>query len=180
VRRYLIAALIAIPLILIVGVVAVYAYEEIVGDDTVSHGVTAVGIDLSRMTVEEATDEIAAYETSLASEELEVIIDGHSRMIDPYEVGFEIDEGAVVDEALHTRRSTNGFTNFGDWIGNFSGTEDVAVPTTLDEEAMLALLDDWNFTAIDKPAYEGAVIVVNGAPAPEYPVACADSHRWRR
>ncbi len=170
-RRYLIAALIAIPLILIVGVVAVYAYEEVVGDDTVSHGVTAVGVDLSRMTVEEATEEIAAYEESLASEELEVIIDGHSRMIDPYEVGFEIDEDAVVDEALHTRRSINGFTNFGNWIGNFSETEDVTVPTTLDEEAVLALLDDWNLTAIDKPAYEGSVIVVNGAPAPEYPLA---------
>ena len=134
-RRYLIAAAIAIPLILIVGVVAVYAYEEVVGDDTVSRGVTAVGIDLSRMTAEEATDEIVAYEESLASEELEVIIDGHSRMIDPYEVGFEIDEDAVVAEAIHTRRSTNGFTNFGMWTGNFSDTDDVPVPTTLDEEA---------------------------------------------
>jgi vancomycin resistance protein YoaR len=169
-RRYLIAAAIAIPLILIVAVVAVYAYEEI-ADDKVSHGVTAAGIDLSRLTVEEATEEIASYEESLASEEVEVTIDGHSRTIDPHEVGFEIDEDAVVSEAMRTRRSTNLFTNFGIWIGNWSETKDVPVPTTLDEDAVLALLDDWNVTAIDKPAYEGAVIVVNGVPAPEYPEA---------
>jgi vancomycin resistance protein YoaR len=171
VRRYLIAAAISIPLILLVGVVAVYAYEEIVDDDNVSHGVTAVGIDLSSMATEEATAAIEAYEESLTSQELEVVIDGHIRTIDPIAVGFEIDQDAVVAQAMRVRRSTSGFTNFGLWIGNWSDTEDIAVPTTLDSDAVVELLTDWNVTAIDKPAYEGAVIVENGVPAPEYPVA---------
>jgi len=171
VRRYLIAAAISIPLILIVAVVAVYAYEEIVADDTVSHGVSAVGIDLSRMPVEEATEAIEEYEEGLASQPLVVIIDGHSRTIDPVAVGFAVDEDAVVAEAMRTGRSTNGFTNFRRWLGNWSETEDVPVPTTLNEDALRALFADLNVTAIDKPAYEGAVTVVNGVPTAEYPVA---------
>jgi vancomycin resistance protein YoaR len=171
VRRYLIAAAISIPLILVVGLVAVYAYEEVVAEDTVSRGVSAVGIDLSGMTAEEATEAISEYEETLASEELEVVVDGHPRIIDPRDVGFTIDEEAVVDEAMHTSRSSSGFTNFGLWIGNWSDTVEILVPTTLDEDAVTALLSGWNVTAIDKPAYEGAVTVVNGRPAPEYPLA---------
>jgi vancomycin resistance protein YoaR len=171
VRRYLIAAAIAIPLVLLVGVVAVYAYEEMVSEDRVSRGVSAVGIDLSRMSTAEATEAIETYESDLAAQELNIVIDGQSRLIDPLTVGFAIDEAAIVSEAMHVRRSSNGFANFGLWLGNWSDEEDIPVPTSLDEDALLALFDDWNVSAIDKPAYEGAVKVENGVPTAEYPAA---------
>jgi vancomycin resistance protein YoaR len=169
VRRYIIAIAIAIPAVLVMLVVGAYAYDEIVTDDQISHGVSAEGIDLSRMTRSEAVAALNAYEAELAGDELDVIVDGHNRSILPSSVGFDIDEQAVVDEAMTVRRATNGFANFVKWFSTKTGTIDLAIEPTVDVEALDAVLSDWDRTAIDKPAYDGAVIVVNGVPAPEYP-----------
>ncbi|MDA2980005.1 MAG: VanW family protein [Actinomycetota bacterium] len=170
-RRYIIAAAIAVPVLTILTIVGVYAYDEIATDDRVSHGVTSVGIDLSRMTGAEATAAITGYETALASKRLEVVVDGQTLTISPTEIGFDVDETSVVSEAKKTRRSPNGFSNFSKWISTRFGSVDIPVAPTIDESAVLALLSDWDLSAIDKPAYDGAVLVVNGSPAPEYPLA---------
>ena len=50
-------------------------------------------------------------------------------------------------------------------------SEEVEVPVTWSEEALIEQLDGWSRTAIGKPAYEGAVRVENGVAVPEYPRA---------
>jgi vancomycin resistance protein YoaR len=171
VRRYWIAIAVAIPLAFVLVVVGMYAYDEIVTDDQVSHGVVVEGVDISRMSQTEATAALATYEAELADDPVNVVVDGQSLVIVPADVGFDIDEGAVVSEAMTLRRSSNGFSNFFKWIGTRFGSESITVDPTIDEDALHAVFAEWNITEIDKPAYDGAVLIVDGFPAAEYPQA---------
>lgn len=170
-RQYWIAAAVAVPLALILVVVGMYAYDEIITDDQVSHGVVVEGVDISRMSEDEATAAIAAYEYELASDPVEIVVDGHSVTVLPSDVGFDIDEETVVDQAMVLRRSSNGFANFIAWIGTRFGTETMTVEPTIDEDAMTEVFAEWNVSMIDKPAYDGDVVIVGGQPTAEYPQA---------
>ncbi|MEZ5175442.1 MAG: VanW family protein [Acidimicrobiia bacterium] len=168
-RRYITIAAIALPVLVILVVVGLYASDEILADDRVSHGVSAEHIDLSRMSRPEAEAAIAAYEEQLASQPVEVIVEGTTLTVDPHDISFGIDESAIVTKALAVRRSSNGFVNFGRWIGSRFSRVELSIEPTIDADALNALMTRWDRTVIDHPAYDGAVIIDNGSPAPEYP-----------
>ncbi len=170
-RRYIIAAAVSIPLLLIAFVAAGYASDELIGEETVSRGVTAEGMDLSRQTADEATAQIAAYEAALLGSTVTVMVEGEELTLSPSDAGLAIDEEAVVASAMTVRRSNSLLENIRDWFGTFNSTVDVAVPTTIDEEAVAIILDEWSDTVLDTPAYEGAVKLSNGDAEPEYPQA---------
>lgn len=171
-RQKLIIAAVAVPLALVVLIVGIYAYDEILTDDQISYGVSADGVDVSRMTQAEARQAIAAYEAGLATDPVEVEVDGTAESVLPANIGFEIDEDAVAAEAWGVRRSSNGFTNFFKWIGTRLGSPvDIEITPTIEPDLLTEVYADWNVTAIDKPAYDGGVVIVDGEPAPEYPQA---------
>ena len=170
-RRFVIAAAVSIPLLLVVFLAAGYASDEMVGSETVSRGVTAAGMDLSRLTRDDAIDLIADYEASLAEEPVDVIVEGKELSLDPSVAGFAIDEETVVSDAMSVRRVDGLFANIGRWLGTFRSKVDVDVPTTIDEESLAVIIDDWTETVLDTPAYEGAVKIADGVAVPEYPQA---------
>ncbi|MGI9642306.1 MAG: peptidoglycan binding domain-containing protein, partial [Acidimicrobiia bacterium] len=169
-RLYIIVAAIAIPVVAVLFVGAGYLHDEVINDDRVSRGVTAEGIELARLPEPAATAAIAAYEQTLVAQPVELSIDGSTVLLDPALVGLAIDEDAVVEEAMTTRRA-DGLGNFGSWVGTFTSLESVAVPVTYDQEALEELLAEWSRTQVNKPAYEGAVLIENGTAVPEYPRA---------
>jgi vancomycin resistance protein YoaR len=170
-RRHIIAAAIAVPVVLVLFVAAGYAHDEVISSDQVSRGVSAVGIDLARLPRERAVAAIASYEEALATEPVELVIDGQAVNLDPTSVGLEVDEEAIVEEAMSVRRRDGLFANFGAWFRSWTSSTTIDVPVTFDEEALTTQLDTWSRTAIGKPAYEGAVRVENGVAVPEYPRA---------
>ena len=170
-RRYIIAAAVSIPLLVVAFLIAGYASDELIGEETVSRGVTAAGMSLSRLTASEATAVVAAYETSLMDDTVTVIVEGNELSLAPSHAGFSIDEEAVVEQAMTVRRSNNLFENIGMWFATFTTTVDVEVPTSIDEEAVTIILDNWTESVLDTPAYEGAVKISNGEATPEYPQA---------
>ena len=170
-RRYIIAAAIAIPLLFVAFAAAGYASDEMLGDDRVSRGVSAAGMDLSRLSPESAQDLVTGYESALGQQPVLVILDGTELSLAPSDAGFAIDEDAVVSRAMAVRRSDGLSANVGRWLGTFTSTVDIDIPTTVDEEAIAAILDDWTDTVLDTPAYEGDVKIVNGKAIPEYPRA---------
>jgi len=170
-RRYIIAAAIAVPVVLVLFVAAGYVHDEVISSDQVSRGVSAVGIDLARLPRERAVAAIASYEEALATEPVELVIDGQAVNLDPASVGLEVDEEAIVEEAMSVRRRDGLFANFGAWFRSWTSSTTIDVPVTFDEEALTTQLDTWSRTAIGKPAYEGAVRVENGVAVPEYPRA---------
>jgi vancomycin resistance protein YoaR len=168
-RRYVIAAAIGIPMLLVVFIAAGYVSDETIGTDRVSRGVTAAGMDLSRLTEDDATDVITDYEAALSQEPLVVIVEGSELLLSPADAGFAINEEAVVADAMAIRRADALFSNVGRWLSTFSSRVEVAIPSTVDEEALTAILDMWTETVLDTPAYEGAVKIANGEAVPEYP-----------
>ncbi|MEE8485454.1 MAG: VanW family protein [Acidimicrobiia bacterium] len=170
-RRYIVAAAITVPLMLAIFGSVGYASDEMIGPDRISRGVTAAGIDLSRLTQGDATGLLASYEARLIAEPVVVIVEGAELSLDPAMAGFSIDEGAITATAMTVRRSPGLFTNIRLWFDAFTSAVEVPVPTTINEAALADLLDEWTVTVLDTPAYEGAVKISNGAAVPEYPQA---------
>ena len=170
-RRYIIAAAVAIPLLGVVFLATGYASDEVIGTPRISRGVMALDLDLSRLTHGDAAGLIASYEANLVSQPLTVVVEGDELVLDPTDVGFAIDEDAVAAEAMVVRRSPELTANIGRWFGTFGSRVEIDVPTTIDEEALTAILNEWTVATLDTPAYEGAVRIENGEVVPEYPQA---------
>ncbi len=168
-NRYLIAAAVAVPLVAVLFIGAGYIHDEVMSDGSVSRGVEAAGIDLSRLPAATALTAVAAYEERLVSEPVVLIIDGKEVELDPADVDLAVDEQAVVDEALTIRRSDGMLSNIRSWFATWSSTETIDIPVSFDRDALAALLSGLSRTAIGKPAYEGAVLVESGLAIPEYP-----------
>ncbi len=167
-RRSIVATAIAIPVLVVAFFAAGYISDEVAGTPRVSRGVTALDIDLSRMTVDEATAAIVAYESSLVSQPLAVVIEGNELALSPSGVGFAIEEDAIVSEAMAVRRSSGLVSNFRSWLGTLTSTTAIEIPTSINEEATESLLDGWTSTVVETPAREGGVKIVNGGVVAEY------------
>jgi len=169
VRRYIIAAAVSIPLILVVFVAAGYASDELIGGETVSRGVTAGGIDISRLGTSDAVSAMNAYEDELTDAPLVVVIEGQEVELDPSDAGFAIDQQTVVADAMTVRRSDGLFANFRLWFSTFTSYITVEVPNTIDEESLRLIIEEWSDTVLDSPAHEGDVVLLDGNAVPEYP-----------
>jgi vancomycin resistance protein YoaR len=167
-RRYIIAAAVAVPLTVLLFLGAGYAHDEVISASSVSRGVSAAGIDLSRLPRDTAVDAVAGYERLLAGTPVVVVVDGKEVRLDPVTVELSIDEEAVVDEAMAAKRRS-GFGNLVAWLGSWTSTTEIEIPVTYDVDAIAAQLEVWSKSAIGKPAYEGAVRIENGRAVPEYP-----------
>ena len=170
-RRFIIATALAVPVVVMLFVAAGYLHDEVIAPDRVSRGVTVVGVDVSRYTVDEASAVVATYEERLRSEPVMLVIEGKTVELDPAEVGLDVDEVAVAEEALTVRRKNGITSNVSAWGRSFLSSTSVGAPATFDEEALATVLDELSLTTINKPAYDGAIRVENGEIVAEYPQA---------
>ena len=170
-RRYIIAAAVAIPLLVVAFAAAGYVSDEMLGEERVSRGVSAAGINLTRLNHERAANLIANYEITLNQEPVVVILEGNELSLDPSDAGFAIDEDAVASNAMTIRRSGSLTSNVGRWLRTFTSSTDVAIPISIDEDALALVLEDWSVTVLSTPAFEGDVIIANGKAMAEYPKA---------
>jgi vancomycin resistance protein YoaR len=170
-RRYVIAALVAIPLVALLFVVSGYVHDEVTAKDHVSRGVEAAGVDLSRLPESTAVAAIASYETTLSSEPVIVVVEGKQVPIDPTSIDLAIDEQQVVEDAMTTRRHSGLVANFMSWMTSWASSKDVPVVVTWDEAALAEQLDEISITTINKPAYDGAVKIQGTRAVAEYPQA---------
>jgi len=170
-RRYLIALLIGIPVIAILFVGAGYLHDEVVAGDRVSRGVSVAGTDVSRYTEEDTAAVAQAYENQLTSQSVQLVVDGKTVTLDPAAVGLTVDHESVAAEAMEVRRQSSIGANFTAWWRTFRSTSTVDVPVSVDDDEIAAILEDLSLTAINKPAYDGAIRVDSGDVIAEYPQA---------
>jgi vancomycin resistance protein YoaR len=168
-RRILISIAIAVPIVLVLIVAGVYAYDEVLHPDRVGRNVAAAEVDLSGLSTEDAVAAIADYEARLIAAPAPFIVDGEEAVLDPAAAGLAVDEQAVVDDALRQRRSGGFFSDVGGWFSSWRSPVVIVIPTTIDEEMTEAVLFGWDRFVVDQPAYEGAVLVENAVAVPEYP-----------
>ena len=170
-RRFIIATALAVPVVVMLFVAAGYLHDEMIAADRVSRGVTIVGVDVSRYTADEAAAVAASYEQQLLAEPVTLIIDGKEVELDPNDAGLDVDEVAVAEDAMSVRRKNTIPSNVSAWGRSFVSSTSVDVPVTVDTEAIATVLQELSLTAINKPAYDGAIKVENGEIIAEYPRA---------
>jgi len=168
-RKYIIAIAIAIPVIALIFVAGAYLRDEVIDADRVSRGVTAVGVDISRATPQEAAAVIQAHESDLLATPVVVIVDGQELEIEPADVNLAVDEEALATLAVDTRREDGFWANLSAWARSWRSTETIEVPVTIDEDALVEILETYT-ELIDKPPYEGNIRIVNAKVVPDYPV----------
>jgi len=168
-RRILIGVAIAIPIVAFVAVASAFFYDESINAEQNGRNVSAAGVDLSGLEHTDAASAMAAYEEDLAAQPVQFTVDDQMVTLMGSDVGLEIDEEAIATDA-GTQRRTGGFlSDLGGWLGSWFTVAEVAVPIMVDDALLQQVLDDWDRNIIDEPAYEGAVIVVDGVPLAEYP-----------
>jgi vancomycin resistance protein YoaR len=165
VRRWILiaaAALVLLPLL-------VYTLDTIRGSGEVARNVTAAGIELGGLGEEDALEAVQTYEAELAQQPARVEVNGTEFVLDPRTIGLDVDEQAIVDEAMEQRRDKSFIAGFFSWFGSFGDTIELDVPVTIDRSLLDGYLTEWEATAIDAPAYEGGVIVRDLRVLPDYP-----------
>ncbi len=168
-RRILISIAIAVPVVLVMAVAGVYVYDEVLHPDRVGRNVTAADVDLSGLSTEDAVAAIAHYEARLVAAPAPFIVDGEDVVLDPANAGLAVDEQAVVDDALRQRRGGGFLSDVRGWFDSWWSPVAIAIPTTIDEEMVEVVLFGWDRSVVDRPAYEGAVLLEGTVAVPEYP-----------
>jgi len=169
VRKVLISIAIAVPVVIILVIAGMYVYEEVIHPDRVGHNVTVAGMDISGFSREDAIAVVSAYEDELVATPAPFIVDEEDVVLEPASAGLSVDEDAVVDEALAQRRDGGFWSDLTGWFQSWFSPVDVPIPTTVDDEMIETVLEEWDHTVVDQPAYEGDILIESGTAIPEYP-----------
>ena len=167
-RKYIIAFVIAIPMIVLLIIGGAYLRDEVIDANRVSRGVTVVGVDISRTTPQEAVAVITAHESDLLATPVVVMVDGHELAIEPTDVNLAVDEESIAALALDSRREEGFWANLTAWARSWRSTETIEVPIAIDDVALVEILGGYT-DVIDKPPYEGEIRIVNAKVVPDYP-----------
>jgi vancomycin resistance protein YoaR len=164
-RLTIIGAAIAIVLLPVI----LYAFDTVRGSGEVARNVSAAGVDLGGLGEEDALSELREYERQLANTPAVFTVNGTDFVLEPTDVGLEVDEEAILATAMEQRRDKGFFSGFFSWFGSFGDLIELDVPVTIDTELLDEVLDDWELEAIDLPAYQGGIIVQDTRILPDYP-----------
>ncbi|OFW66461.1 MAG: hypothetical protein A2Z12_05390 [Actinobacteria bacterium RBG_16_68_21] len=155
---------------LVAMVVLVYGIDRVSNGGEVLGSVTVDGVDIGGLDENAALARVRGLEESLASRPVPAVVAGHRFDLDPRQIGFGIDEQAILDEALHNGRTGSVFRQFGSWLTRFgSGSRDIAVSYDYDQAALASIVAGWEAEGIADPPFPGDVTVEDGAIVYQYP-----------
>lgn len=168
-RILLVAA--AVPLVLWVWVGAVFAMDR-AGDGGEVLGRVSIGdVQLGGLSEAEAIAAVESVEAALGAEPIPVTIEGVEFTLLPSQVGFDLDEEALVRTALEHGRTGGFFGDLGWWLRHLTGgsPETLQVQGTYNRQALLSLLALWEDQAIANPPLEGGITTQGGQIVAVYP-----------
>ena len=163
----------AAPLVLFAWISVVFAMDRAADSGEILGKVTIGGIDLAGLPATEARSAIVQAEARLGNEPITVTIEEKQFTLLPYAVGYDLDEQAVVDEALQIGRRGAFPRQMGWWLGHLAGgSPDVLpLPATYNRDSLMAILHSWEAQAIGDPPTEGGIKVDGGQIVPIYPAS---------
>lgn len=160
--------LIAVPAALVVLPLVAFALDRAAGSGEIARNVTIDGVAVGGLSEQDALEVMRAHERELGDRTATFVVEGDTYAITGDAVGLGFDEQAAVTEAL-TRNRSGGIGDIGAWFGSLRTTDDVAVAYSVDEDAVLGLIAEFETASIDDPAFEGGVEVVDGTAVAIYP-----------
>ena len=133
-KYWIVGTLIALPILVLAAIFLWFVADTADRKTSAARNVAILGVDVSSMDRKEISDEVA----KLAGEygEVEVVIEAGGQNLETTaaDLGFSLDEKATVEEALEVGRDGSTWSRFVDWLGSFSGTDDVAALYEQDPE----------------------------------------------
>ncbi|HIE21732.1 MAG TPA: hypothetical protein EYP73_03930 [Acidimicrobiia bacterium] len=127
------------------------------------------GVQLGGLDRELAIAEVVGVETELRSRMARFSLNGETVTLNPAEVAFDIDEEAVIEEAMRIGREGNAVSQFLWWLSHIFSSETVELRGSVDPDALDEIFDVWDTEVIASPAAHGAIVIVDGRPSPVYP-----------
>lgn len=154
----------AVPLLILMLPFSVYFIDSAAASDKVARNVTISGVDVARYGRADAVAAIEAHAEQLTNQMATVTVNGMSFELDPSEVGLVFDTETAVDVALEQNK--DGIT---DWLRAFSEEVDVAMHAEIDPDLLELKLVQWEGQAVENPAFEGSIEIVDGTVELDYP-----------
>jgi vancomycin resistance protein YoaR len=161
IRVLVIVLLVPVSLALMTGIV--FAVDRATNSGEVLGKVSAADVDVGGLGRNDALAQILELEQRLAATPIEVRVADRAFTLTPAEIGFNLDEEAILDSALAHGREGSITDQFRWWIGHF-GDEDTTLdlPYSYDEVQLNRIIARWEIEGIDEPPYPGDVQVVEG------------------
>ena len=148
---------------------AAYGLTRNVSQDEVMGRVEVVGTPIGGMSHEEAIGAILAVEDQYLARTAAFTIGGKTVHLDPVEAGFDVDEEAVVDQAMRVGREGNASYQFLWWLRHVFTTTELGLHGSTDTASMERIFDGWDSEVISSPANIGAIEMSDGVPQAIYP-----------
>ena len=129
------------------------------------------GVDLGDLSRDDATAALRSLEEYLQTTPVPVTVAGHDFSLDPAAVSFEVDEAALVTQAMEQGREGHLGSQFVWWVRHFFGDEGrtLGLAYDYDEAALMDIVAQWELSGIDNPAFPGEVTVADGLVSFRYP-----------
>jgi vancomycin resistance protein YoaR len=146
-----------------------YGITRWVSADEVMGRVTVAEADLGGMIEDDALNRVRIIEISRLARVAHFMVDGKEVELEPGYTGLDIDDDAVVTEAMSVGRTGNFANQFLHWLTHIFSTVEVPLEGNLSEEAMTDIFNGWDSQVIGKPIVPGSVELVEGELTAVYP-----------
>ncbi len=137
--------------------------------DTVARNVTVGGMPLGGFNIADATLALQDYEDDLRAVPGLFTVNEREFRISPASVELDVDVMTGVQQAMQARRDGTTLENFVSWFASFRSVEASPLPISFNDEVVEAEIGIWESLAIEDPAFDGSVTVVDGVVVTEYP-----------
>ena len=159
------------PLALALLVTSVFAIDRAGDEGEIVANVSVLGVQLGGLTEAEARAALARLEYDIAVDPIPVQVGDQHVDLYPWELGYQIDEDALIEQAMSYGRSGGLMDQIRWWYQNLGGGTEhkLEINATWEPTYLEYFLDEWELETIADPPYEGNVEVVGLRAAPVYP-----------
>jgi vancomycin resistance protein YoaR len=161
----------AAPIALVAWASVVFALDRVSNAGEVLGEVSVGGIELGGLSETQARRALQDLEAELAGTPIVFDVQGTRFELLPSDIGFDLDDEALLAEALQHGRDGGMGGQFRWWIGNLGGggAASVELAGTWDPAALEPYLETWEEEAVADPPFEGGITVQNGSVVPQDP-----------
>lgn len=165
----MLAAVIAVGVVFAV-LFTLYGTTRWVSSGEVMGRVQIAEQELGGKTQDEALNTVSAIEIGRLGRLASFEVDGQTVQLEPGATGLQIDEDAIVAEAMSIGREGNFANQFLFWLTNIFTDHEIKLDGTIDPEAVDEIFTAWESEVIAKPIVSGGVeLNDDGEPTAVYP-----------
>ncbi len=162
---------VAAPLAVALCASVVFAMDRASNGGEILGGVTVGGVELSGLSEAQARRALQGLEANMRSDPLTFDVQGTRFQLLPSEIGFDLDEEALLAAALRNGREGGLGSQFRWWAAHLGNRGNLTIDPsgTWDRTALRRYLDQWEASAIADPPFDGGIAVQDGRVIPLNP-----------